>query len=84
MELTEIRQQIDEIDGQIARLFGARMRLCAEAGAAKRQLGLPLYDPAREEQILAQREREAGAKLAPYARRLFALLLQLSKEYQGG
>lgn len=52
MELSEIRQQIDQIDNEIIRLFLQRMHCSEEVARYKIQNGKAVFDPAREEAIL--------------------------------
>ena len=49
-ELHECRRRIDEIDLEIASLLSRRVRVAREAGAAKQ--GGPVYDPARESEVV--------------------------------
>ena len=82
MELTNIRGRIDALDNQMLELFCERMRLAAEAGAAKYRLGLPLSDDVREREIIAWAARVAGKDLAPYTRQFCEALFSIAKEYQ--
>jgi len=81
MDLKDYRDRIDAIDDQLSALFKERMDVAAKIGEYKKEHGLPLTDPAREEQILEQRTADAGA-LKPYVRRYFKHIMRLSKEYQ--
>ncbi len=60
MTLEEARQRIDEIDEQLVRLFNARARCALEIGEIKKHLGLPVYQPEREHEVL-RRVRDASA-----------------------
>lgn len=59
VELTALRQQIDEIDQSILDLISKRLALVAEVGEVKSQYGIPIYDPLREEDMLQKRGQEA-------------------------
>ena len=83
MELSEIRKEIDTINDQMLSLFLRRMALSQEVAACKREQGLPVLNPQREQEILARIEAQAG-DMAPYARRLFTTLFELSRDYQSG
>lgn len=52
MVLEQYRQQIDEIDQQLTRLFEERMKLVVEVGEYKKQNGLPIFHADRERQVL--------------------------------
>jgi chorismate mutase/prephenate dehydratase len=52
MDLPEIRRQIDRIDKEILDRLNERIRLAVDVGRIKRQEGLDVYVPSREEEIL--------------------------------
>ncbi len=81
MELNEIREQIDSVDSQILKLFLERMHLGEEIAAIKRDNALPVLNKAREREILARIQAEAG-DMEPYAYQLFTTLMELSKVRQ--
>lgn len=83
MEITEIRQQIDAVDRDLLALFLRRMELAKEIGICKQQADLPVYNPAREREILAQVTENSPEGLDGYARALFTTLFELSRSYQG-
>ena len=82
MELNELRNEINQIDDEILRLFLRRMELAAQVGTYKRAHDLPILQPQREQEILDSVSRKAG-ELGGYARELFVTLMALSKQYQG-
>ena len=51
MTIDEIRKRIDEIDRQLLKIFNERADLALQIGEIKKELGLPVYDPAREKRI---------------------------------
>ena len=81
MDLNEIRDQIDRVDSDILKLFLERMRLGETAAAYKRENELPVLNKAREREILARVQAEAG-EMEPYAYQLFSTLMELSKVRQ--
>ncbi|AOM40914.1 bifunctional chorismate mutase/prephenate dehydrogenase [Xenorhabdus hominickii] len=58
-ELSQLREQIDEVDKALLALLAKRMNLVAQVGEVKSQLGLPIYAPDREATMLASRRQEA-------------------------
>lgn len=82
MELSEIREEIDRIDGELVRLFCARMQLSAQVADCKKASGLPIYVPTREGAILRAVGEQAGAELAEYVRKLYTVVFELSRCYQ--
>jgi chorismate mutase len=63
MKLDELRDRIIELDDELIRLIGERRDVVLEIGRMKRELGLPVMDPAREARVVrrvAERSRELG------------------------
>lgn len=58
-ELSQLREQIDEVDKALLALLAKRLNLVAQVGEVKSQLGLPIYAPDREAAMLASRRQEA-------------------------
>ena len=58
-DLNQLRQQIDEIDNQLVELLAKRAKITAQVGQYKSQVGLPIYVPEREAELIAKRRAEA-------------------------
>ena len=83
MELSEIRPQLDEIDAGLLDLFLKRMALIDKVADAKRRdPSKPLYDPAREREILMRVRENAGTEYGDAAHQLFRMILELSRARQ--
>jgi chorismate mutase/prephenate dehydratase len=82
MELKDYRQEIDRIDGEILALFQERMHLAAQIGNYKKDHGLPIFQPQREEEKLNLLQNQASQDLKPFIVPLYTLLFQLSRRYQ--
>jgi chorismate mutase len=50
--IDELRRRIDEIDEELVRLLNARAECALAIGREKRVLGLEVYQPAREKDVL--------------------------------
>jgi chorismate mutase len=71
-EIENWRRRIDTIDSQLMRLLNSRSACAVEIGRIKRALGLPIYSPEREAQILERVGRENPGPLDALAvRRVF-------------
>ncbi len=82
-DLTELRCGIDEIDGELTKLFLRRMDLCKEVGAYKKANGLPVLDTEREKELLDAKAALAGdAELAQSVRALFSAIMAESRALQ--
>lgn len=83
MQLPEIRTQLDAVDNQLLELFLQRMTLIDQvADLKKRDTSRPLYDPAREREILMRVRERAGAEYGDAAHQLWRTLLELSRARQ--
>lgn len=82
MELTDLRTKIDDIDAQIASLFVQRMDVVKEIAQTKAERNLPVYDPQRERQKLAELAQQVGDALAPATDTLFSQIFDLSRSVQ--
>lgn len=51
--ILELRKRIDVIDHEILRLLAERLMVVHEVGDQKRRKGLAVFDPNREERLLA-------------------------------
>jgi len=82
MDLQNYREQIDTIDDELLRLFRERMNIARQVALYKKEHNLPVLDAVREAEKLAAIEDKAGEDMRQYARKLYTLLLELSRTYQ--
>ena len=52
-KLEECRVLIDDVDRRIVELLNQRTTVVEEIGRVKREAGLPIYEPKREDQVFA-------------------------------
>ena len=70
------RKRIDLIDSQLVGLLNSRSACAVEIGRIKRAVGLPVYSPEREAQVLERVTRENPGPLDPKAvRRVFERII---------
>lgn len=81
-DLQALRARIDAVDAQLVALYRQRMEISAEIGAYKRDRGLPVRDPAREEALLDRVAALAGAAHATGIRALYREILAQSRARQ--
>ena len=60
MTIEELRARIDRIDSDLIRLYAERLETAAEIGKYKQEHNLPVFDPAREREVLNKVGAEAG------------------------
>lgn len=82
MDICELRQQIDEIDKELVDLFIKRMGLSAQVAQYKKEKDLPIYVPAREQEILSALASQAGPEMVAYVAGLYETIFTLSRDYQ--
>ena len=82
MELKDYRKQLDEIDGKLLSLFAERMNIVAEIARWKQENHFPVLDSGREEEKLRQAEAKCPPELAEYSRKLFSVVMELSRAFQ--
>ncbi|MFN8007070.1 MAG: chorismate mutase [Terriglobia bacterium] len=83
MDISDWRKRIDEIDRELVRLLSERSHCVIEIGRIKRQLNLPVYDPAREKEILESLSRDNRGPLENEAlKRLFERILDESRRVE--
>ncbi len=82
-QLQKMRDEMDQIDQELARTFLRRLDLAAQMGAYKQSVGLPALDQRRELQVIqnaSQMTQEEGRKLE--LAHLFENILALSRREQ--
>ena len=63
LSIEELRNRIDLIDAQLVRLLNVRVACAVEVGRLKHEMGLAVYQPEREAQVL-NGVRRAATELA--------------------
>ena len=63
LTIEDLRNRIDVIDEQLVRLLNVRVACAVEVGRLKHDMGLAVYQPDREAQVLAA-VRKAATELA--------------------
>ena len=81
MELENLRKQIDEIDDGVLDLFLRRMSCAKQVAEIKREKELPVFNEAREREILDDVSKKAG-EYGGQARILYSNLMAMSREAQ--
>ena len=51
-DLEDLRKRIDLLDESLVRLLNARAACALEIGRLKREMGVPIYQPTREAEVL--------------------------------
>jgi chorismate mutase len=76
MNISDWRRRMDEIDKKLVELLNERCKCALEIGHIKQQANIPLYQPAREKEVLANAETNNQGPLSHEAiRRLFERII---------
>jgi chorismate mutase len=83
VSIEDWRRRIDEIDQKLLTLLNERAHCAVEIGREKHAKGLPVYQPERENEILANVERANPGPLADTAiRRLFERIIDEARSLE--
>ena len=83
MDIGDWRVEIDRIDEQLIELLNKRSVCAIEIGRIKRQLGLPIYSPGREKEVIEHVTSRNGGPLDRAAvRRLFERIIDESRRIE--
>jgi chorismate mutase len=78
--INDLRERINSIDDELLRLFNERAKLALEIGRMKKEQGLPIHIPSREEQIITRVQQENPGPLPPTSiARLYQQLIEESR-----
>jgi len=82
-ELQQAREEIDRVDREMAQLFVRRMRAVEQVADYKRKHGLPIFDEARENAVVAKNStRVEDEELRPYYVEFLRDTMKASRHYQ--
>ena len=82
-KLEKARLAINDADLNIARFFEQRMHAAEDVAAYKIENGLPVFDPAREKEVIDRNlAKIEDDRLKPYYKDMLIQLMRISKEYQ--
>ena len=82
-DLAECRKQIDGLDIRILALLNQRTKVVEEIGRIKEELGLPIYEPKREDDVfLNVTTHNQGPLPADAVRRLFERIIDEMRTLQ--
>lgn len=81
-DLEKAREEINAADEAIAREFSARMEAVGAVAAYKKEHGLPIFNAAREEEVIARNAARVDEEIRPYYVRFLRDVMAISKEYQ--
>lgn len=81
-ELLDLREKIDSIDKEIAKLFNERMKLIDEIIIYKTNNSLPIFSKSRENEIKENNSKFISENYTNYYLDVLDSILKNSKKYQ--
>ena len=83
MDIDDWRDEIDRLDEQLVTLLNARSQCAIELGRIKREMGLAIYSPDREREVIAHVTGINHGPLDRFAvRRLFERIIDESRRIE--
>jgi chorismate mutase len=82
-DLEDLRRRIDLLDESLVKLLNARAACALEIGRLKRESGIPVYQPAREAEVLQNVEKANRGPLdQPAMKRLFERIIDEARHLE--
>jgi len=82
-EIDDYRKKIDEIDKEITRLFEERMDVVIKVGEYKKQNNLPVFNKAREDEVIAKNIEYLNNKdYAEGLKDFFVNIMNIAKDFE--
>ena len=83
MSIDDLRTEIDRLDDELLRIFNERADIALKIGMIKKEVALPVYDPAREKRIFKRmREQNPGPLDDQAIVRLFERVIDESRRLE--
>ncbi len=83
LNLDELRQTINEIDFEMAKLFARRMETVKKVAEFKLENGMPVFDAEREKEVIEKNSQKIENKaLIPFYRTFIENNMAVSRDYQ--
>jgi chorismate mutase len=82
-DLEDLRKRIDLLDESLVKLLNARAACALEIGRLKREMSMPIYQPAREAEVLQNVEKaNLGPLDQPAMKRLFERIIDEARHLE--
>ncbi len=82
MDIKELRNNIDRIDGELTKLFQERMETAAQIAKFKADNNLPVFNKEREREVLNSVTASVSPEIEGYTKTLYETIFNLSRSYQ--
>ncbi len=82
MDIKDLRNEIDRIDGELTKLFKERMETAAEIAKYKKENNIPVFNKEREREVLNSVTAGMPDELQGHTKTLYETIFNLSRSYQ--
>lgn len=83
MDIADWRRKIDEIDRTLVKMLNERAQAAHEIGKLKRDAGMPIYEPDREQTVLRNAESVNGGPLPNRdLKRIYERIMDIMRQIQ--
>jgi chorismate mutase len=83
MDISDWRKKIDELDRRLVELLNQRAAAAIEIGRLKRNTDLPIYEPDREREVVANAQKTSGGPLTGQdLARIFERIMDVMRNIQ--
>lgn len=82
MDIKDLRNEIDRIDGELTKLFRERMETAAEIAKYKKENNIPVFNKEREREVLNSVTAGMPDELQGHTKTLYETIFNLSRSYQ--
>ena len=82
MDIKELRNSIDRIDGELTKLFRERMEIAAEIAKYKKENNMAVFNKEREREVLNSVTEGMPPELQGYTKTLYETVFNVSRSYQ--
>ena len=84
MDISDWRKKIDDVDRRMAALLNERAAAVIEIGRLKRDARMPIYEPDREKDVIANVQRNSNGPLGERdLAKIYERLLDVMRSIQG-
>lgn len=82
MVIDLLREEMDRVDDALVTAFQWRMDVALEIAKYKKEQGLPVLDPTREQAVIQRLMAQCKPAMRQHVKRLYEELFQMSRQYQ--
>ncbi len=83
MNIDNLRNEINEINDSLTKLFVKRMEIASLIAEEKSKNGLPVYDEKRENEIISNETSKVSDELKEYTGQFYKELFRITRLYEG-